>query len=196
MPLWEQGWEPACRSTYCPYDHFEATKRSSSKTKTVVEACTPSNSTSNATSPAPTGNPTAYSYSLPVSNFTVPPYQNTTAFTACPSQSLQYTDFLQQTYQTYCGLVYAPGAQADAQFGGVIHDLAGTLAYSLEDCTTQCSLWNNDRAIPHNTVCRAVSWVPDIGKAFASYGSNCVLKNASGPGDTGKKPYIISAALR
>lgn len=122
----------------------------------------------------------------------------TSAYTTCPSSAPRYTDSLQQTYQTTCGLTYVPNSAADPSIGGVIGDLASVLAYSLSDCSMQCSLWNVDPAIPHDMVCRGVNWVPDITSTFTTgtgNGGNCVLKNATGPGLPDINPYYVGAKL-
>ena len=176
----------------------------SNKSSTAVTTCpasstdtpTPASGTS-ASSSTPSSNPGEFVYSLPVNNFTVPPYYNVSStYSSCPNTTPSpYTDQHYQSYEFLCGTVYAPGQPADPKYGHVIGDLASALAYSIEDCTLMCTLWNTNPSIPHVKVCRGVSWSPDIKAAFNKFGSNCVLKNATGPGDRYTKPYIVSAKL-
>lgn len=141
----------------------------------------------------PSSTPTA----LPVSNYSVVSYRNVASFVnECPSLGTStYVDAYDQSYTFSCGLVYAPGAAADPEYGYVIGDLASALTYSVNDCTLLCTLWNTDASIPHSTTCRGVSWVPEVNTAFKDFGANCVLKNATGPGTPYISPYIVSAKL-
>ena len=143
-------------------------------------------------------NATLFTYTLPVSNFSVPPYRNvSSAYNPCPSASATtYTDAYSQQYSVSCGVAYTAGDPADAEFGGNMGDLVTLPAYFLNDCTTMCTLWNeNQTSIPHNELCWGVSWVPDISAVFPLFGANCILKNSTGPETPRESPYCVSAKL-
>lgn len=126
-----------------------------------------------------------------ISNYTVPAVDTIDSiYINCPQLNSQtYTTHWGSVFNPVCGFDYTGGLNAEG--GGVIADIVGTIAYTLDDCFEACSSFNGQaQKWDWAQTCKSVTWLSDLKNATAGVGGNCWLKNATLA--TGTNPNICS----
>jgi hypothetical protein len=149
-------------------------------------------------SPSSTADPTPSSTGAQlISNYSVPAIATIDSiYTNCPDAETQpRTTYWKEIYTVDCYIDYTQSLPANG--GGEIGDIAGIIAYSLDDCIAACS-YSNQQQLEDATRCKAVTWRNDLKNVTADFGANCWLKNATlaGGADGTSNVNCVSAYLR
>jgi len=137
---------------------------------TALTCSTPASTTTALTGSIPT------STAIALTNVTVPtPNEVISLKFDCQPSSTYRTGF-GEVFTLRCGINLVGGSFA--KDGWIIKDRVGIVAYTIFDCMEACSQYN--RFNGRNT-CQAVTFNAALGRAYASQGANCWLKNATGP---------------